>query len=170
MKKENGFLLGTISKKHGYKGELNIKVGISSFSFLKKLDHVFIEIDNNLIPYFFNYIKFKNNNIALIKFEDINSEQEAINLIGKEIYLPIDLLPEDESHTSSHLGFLVIDESHGTLGKVIGIQENKTQSLYIIQFHEKEILVPIVDQIIKTIDKEKREIHIQTPSGLLDLF
>ena len=91
-------------------------------------------------------------------------------MIGKEIYLPIDLLPEDESHTSSHLGFLVIDESHGTVGKVIGIQENKTQSLYIIQFHEKEILVLIVDQIIKTIDKEKREIHIQTPSGLLDLF
>ena len=83
-------------------------------------------------------------------------------MIGKEIYLPIDLLPDDESHTSSHLDFLVIDESHGTVGKVIGVQENKAQSLYIIQFQEKEILVPIVDQIIKTIDKEKRNTYSNT--------
>lgn len=170
MKIENCFLLGKISRKHGYKGELNIKLDISSFSFLRKLDHAFVKIDNTLIPYFISSLRFKNNNVALVKFEDVNSENEASLMIGKKVYLPIEKLPEKERNRISYLHFTVVDNTYGKIGKIIDIQNNQTQSLFVIAYQEKEVLVPIVDQFITNIDLEKREIYIKTPPGLIDLF
>ena len=97
MKKEDCFFLGKISRKHGYKGELNIKLDVSSSPIFKELSYLFIDMNGSLVPFFISTFRFKNNCIALVKFEDINSDEDASTLINKETYLPLDFLPEDES-------------------------------------------------------------------------
>ena len=40
----------------------------------------------------------------------------------------------------------------------------------VIDFNGTELLIPFVDNYIQSIDNEKKEIHLQTPNGLIDLF
>ena len=86
MKKEECFFLGIISKKHGYKGYVNIKLDVNNSKKYKELDYLLIDLNGNLVPFFINSLRFKNNNIALVKFEDVKDEDSANSLIGK--YLP----------------------------------------------------------------------------------
>ena len=169
MKKEECFFLGIISKKHGYKGDVNIKLEVNASEKYKELDYLFIDLNGNLVPFFISSLRFKNNNIALVKFEDINDEDSANSLIGKSTYLPLDLLEEDERPLHALIHFQVIDRNHGELGQVIAIQENNLQDLMVIDFKGTELLIPFVENYIESIDNKKKEIHLQTPNGLIDL-
>ena len=169
MKKEECFFLGIISKKHGYKGDVNIKFDVNTSKKYKELDYLFIDLNGNLVPFFINSLRFKNNNIALVKFEDVKDEDSANSLIGKSTYLPLDLLEDDERPIQALIHFQVIDKNHGELGKVIAIQENKLQDLMVIDFKGTELLIPFVENYIESIDNKKKEIHLHTPDGLIHL-
>ena len=170
MKKEECFFLGIISKKHGYKGDVNVKLDVNIYEKYKELDYIFIDLNGNLVPFFISSLRFKNNNIALVKFEDINNEDSANSLIGKSIYLPLDLLEEDERPLKALLHFQVIDINHAELGQLIAIQENNLQDLMVIDFKGKELLIPFVENYIESIDHKKKEIYLKTPDGLIDLY
>ena len=170
MKKEECFFLGIISKKHGYKGDINIKLDVNSSEKYKELDYLFIDLNGNLVPFFISSLRFKNNNFALVKFEDINDEDSANSLIGKSTYLPLDLLEKDKRPLQALIHFQVIDKNHGELGKVIAIQENNLQDLMVIDFKGTELLIPFVENYIESIDNKKKEIHLHTPEGLIDLY
>jgi len=170
MKKEECFFLGIISKKHGYKGDVNIKLDVNSSKKFKELDYLFIDLNGKLVPFFISSLSFKNNNIALVKFENINDEDSANSLIGKSTYLKLDLLREDERPLQALIHFQVIDKKYGELGQVIAIQENNFQDLIVIDFKGSELLIPYVENYIEFIDNIKKEIHMQTPDGLIDLY
>mgnify|MGYP001995073603 FL=1 len=170
MKKEDCFFLGIISKKHGYKGDINIKLDVNSSEKYKELDYLFIDLNGNLVPFFISSLRFKNNNFALVKFEDINDEDSANSLIGKSTYLPLNLLEKDERPLQALNHFQVIDKNHGELGQVIAIQENNLQDLMVIDFKGTELLIPFVENYIESIDNKKKEIHLHTPDGLIDLY
>jgi 16S rRNA processing protein RimM len=170
MKKEECFFLGIISKKHGYKGDVNVKLDVNIYEKYKELDYIFIDLNGNLVPFFISSLRFKNNNIALVKFEDVNNEDSANSLIGKSIYLPLDLLEEDERPLKVLLHFQVIDINHAELGQLIAIQENNLQDLMVIDFKGKELLIPFVENYIESIDHKKKEIYLKTPDGLIDLY
>ena len=169
MKKEDCFFLGKISKKHGFKGELNIKLDFSSQSF-KELNHLFIEIDENLVPFFISSFRFKNNNFGLLKLDDVNNDQDCIALIGKDVYIPLEFLPKDENHELYLINYLVIDSTLGALGKINKIQENNGQSLLVVEYQNKELLIPLVQAYIQKIDKKTQELYVDIPNGLIDLF
>ena len=91
-------------------------------------------------------------------------------MIGKEIYLPLTYSPEQEDLDIQYVNFLAIDHTHGLLGKIIDVQKNSAQSLFVINYQQKEILIPIVDNYIQSVDVQKKEIVLRTPDGLLTLF
>ena len=73
------------------------------------------------------------------------------------------------AYVKSKTIFKVIDKNHGELGQVIAIQENNLQDLLVIDFKGTELLIPFVENYIESIDNKKKEIHLQTPYGLIDL-
>ena len=170
MKKEECFFLGIISKKHGYKGDVNIKLDVNSSEKYKELDYLFIELKGNLVPFFISSLGFKNNNIALVKFEDVNDEDSTNSLIGKSTYLPLNLLEEDERPLQALIYFQIIDKNHGKLGQLIAVQENNLQDLMVIDFKGTDLLIPFVENYIESIDHKKKEIHLHIPDGLIDLY
>ena len=163
------FLSGIISKKHGYKGNVNIKLDVNSSKKYKELDYIFIELNGDLVPFISSYA-LKNNNIALVKFEDVNDEDSKAPLIGKSTYLPLDLLELDEKPLQALIHFQVIDKNHGKLGQLIAVQENNLQDLMVIDFKGTDLLIPFVENYIESIDHKKKEIHLHTPDGLIDLY
>jgi 16S rRNA processing protein RimM len=171
MNKSDAFYLGYISRKHGYKGALNIKLDVSSFKELKELDFLFIDLNKSLVPFFIEELSFKNNNFIIVKFEDINDEFDVNQLIGKGCYISSEKAPKNnELLIRSYIGYSIIDSRRGNIGVIEDITSNTAQNIFQINFEGKQILIPIVEEFIKKIDKEKNTIYLNVPIGLIDIY
>ena len=166
------FYVGRIVKTHGIKGEVTLRIDNDDFDDIEELNYFLLDLNDKLIPFFIENIGYHSNK-SFILFQDINTLEAASQLVGKAAYLPLDLLPEREgSDFYSHevIDFVVIDDEKGELGKVKEIIEYPTQSLIQIIKDDKEILIPIHEDIVKNVDREGKKIYIKAPSGLIDMY
>lgn len=108
----------------------------------------------------------------MVKFEDVSAE-EAVKLVNKDIYLPLESLPElDEDGFYYHeiIGYKVIDSRKGEIGQIKNVNDSGVQDLFEVDFNGREILIPIVDDWILEVNKDQKFIRLQTPEGLIELY
>lgn len=172
MLKEDCYYLGKITKKHGFKGNLIMHLETDEPELYQNMESVFIETNGMLVPFFFETIGPHSKNKLLVKFEDLTAE-EAEKLINRPVYLPLDTLPElDEDGFYYHdiIGYKVLDTHKGEIGLIKNVNDSGVQALFEINFNGKEILIPVVDDWIREVNKDERFIKIETPEGLIDLY
>lgn len=171
MTKEECYQLGRITKPFGIKGQVVIFLDVDCPDDYADLDSAFVEIKGNLIPYFF-HIDNLNGNKAVATFEDI-SKDEALSLVGHELYLPLDLLPEltgNQFYFHEVIGFHVVDAEKGDIGTIETIIDYPAQPLFQVFNNGVEILIPMIDPVIEKVDREMKTIYINAPTGLIDLY
>jgi len=173
MKKEDCFYLGIIARKHSYKGEVVIVIDSDEPELYANIDAVFVEINNKLIPFFIENILLQKGNQLRIKFEDIDNEEEANDIIKRDTYLPLTLLPKlegDKFYFHEVIGFKIKDINYGIIGEIISINDNTAQALFVIKADDnKKVLVPLIDEFIKNIDRGNKTITVETPEGLIQM-
>ena len=122
MNKADCFHLGYVAKLHGFKGEVSLFLDVSNPEDYADLEMVFIEINNQLTPFFIDSFKLKNKGFAAVKFEGVDTENDARFLQRKSLYLPAEILPE-LSGTSFYdheiVGFTVVDTNFGEVGVAV---------------------------------------------------
>tara|TARA_X000000368_G_C22975670_1_gene687536 strand:+ start:111 stop:638 length:528 start_codon:yes stop_codon:yes gene_type:complete len=173
MELKDCFYLGKITKKYSFKGELIISLDTDEPEIYKNLKSVFININGRLIPYFIEKSKSQKKSTLRVKFEDINSEEEALSIINKEVYLPLENLPElkgKKFYYHEIIGYNVVDTNHGNIGLIIKVEDKTSQSIFVIKNNGKEILIPVNDNIIQMINRKNKTIHITAPNGLIELY
>ena len=173
MKKEDFFYLGKIVKKYSFKGEVLLKLDTDQPELYEQLDALFLDLNNSLIPYFIEKAQLHKSDVLRIKFEDVSTEGAAEELLKKEVYLPIDLLPKLEGNRFYYhevIGFEVIDENFGSVGLISNINDTTAQALFEIDREGTELLIPLNDDIIRSVDRNKKTVTVHTPPGLIDLY
>jgi len=139
----------------------------------ENIDAVFVNLRNNLIPFFVEDSKLHKSDLLRLKFEDVNSESEAEHLLKSELYLPLELLPKLEGNKfyfHEIIGYKVIDSNFGEVGKIVSINESTAQSLFVIDKNGIEILLPMNDDFIQKVDRDQNVINVTMPEGLIDLY
>ncbi|EGV42110.1 16S rRNA processing protein RimM [Bizionia argentinensis JUB59] len=173
MKKEDCFYLGKIVSKYSFKGELLIKLDTDEPDLYENLDSMFVDLRNNLVPFFIESSQLHKSDLLRVRFEDVDTEADADALIKSDIYLPLDLLPKlegDKFYYHEIIGFKVSDVNFGHVGTVSSINDSTAQVLFEIDRDGTEILIPLNDAFIVKVDKDKKEIILDTPEGLIDLY
>ena len=173
MNKADCFYLGKIAKLHGYKGEVSLFLDVTNPQDYATLDAIFIDINTQLTPFFIESIKLKNNGFAAVRLEGVNDEVTAKRILRKDVYLPAKVLPELEGinyYDHEIEGYKVIDNKHGDIGLLESVIDFKVNPLLQILKGEKEILVPLIDGVVTKVDRNKKELHINTPDGLVELY
>ena len=173
MQKEDCFYLGKIVKKYSFKGEVLAKLDTDEPDIYENLDAVFLELRNNLIPFFVEHSQLHKSSLLRIKFEDVDTEADADAIMKSDLYLPLDLLPKlegDKFYFHEIIGFVVEDVNYGAVGIITGINDTTSQSLFEIDRNGVEILIPMNDDFIVKVDKENKIILVETPEGLIDLY
>jgi len=166
------FRLGYIVKKHGLKGEVSILLDVDFPEDYDKLESVFVDINKQLVPFFIERIQL-NGNKGILKFEDLDSLSEVDNLIGNDLYLPLEALPElDPGQFYYHdvIGYMVRDENEGEIGMISQVYEFPNQDLFGVDFEGKEVLIPINDETVHAADHEAKVVLVTLPDGLIDVY
>jgi 16S rRNA processing protein RimM len=173
MLKKDCYLLGNIAKTRGFKGELVLFLDVTNPFEYERLESVFVEMNGMLTPFFIEQIKIQNNNRAHVFFEQVNSEEEAQKLTGKSLFLPLSTLPKlegNEFYDHEIPGFEVIDEAHGAIGLVVQVIDLTNNPLLQIDNKGIEILVPMRNGTALKVDRNNKQLHIQAPPGLIELY
>jgi len=50
------------------------------------------------------------------------------------------------------------------------VNDSTAQALFEIDRNGKEILIPINDKFISQVDREMKQIHLDVPDGLIELY
>ena len=173
MRKEDCFYLGKIVTKYSFKGEVVIKLDTDEPELYKNMESVYVEFGSNLVPFFIEKSSLHKGNQLRVQFEDVYSEEEAESILKSGIYLPLDLLPKlsgDKFYFHEVIGFTVVDVNFGAVGEIVHINDKAAQPLFEIDREGKEIFIPMIDDFIKKIDRENKQIHVETPEGLIELY
>ena len=173
MDKDSCFQLGYIAKVHGLHGELVIQLDVDDPEQYEALAHVFVAQNSRLVPYFLEHFVLQPNQRVLAKFEGFDHVDEAAQLVGSDLYLPLKDLPElgdGQYYFHELIGYEVHDEVQGELGTVRHIYDLQTQELIGLEYSGKEVLIPIKDGIILKVDKAEKKVFCRLPEGLLDIY
>ena len=164
--------IGKLVATFGYKGEIVLYHHLGKKTSLKGLETIFVEMQKNeMIPYFIEETRIKNDEELFLKLDGINTKESAQKLIQKQLWLT-----EEDFHKYSGksapialLGFHIVQE--GTdLGEILEVIEQPHQVLCRIDLNGKEALIPMHSETLLRIDKKKKEVYVNLPEGLLDVF
>lgn len=137
-----------------------------------KLDKVLVDFNGSLHPFFLESITIRDKGFAHIKIEGINNRDAAVEIAGKELYLPLSelpQLPDDKYYLHDLVGMEVHDSTHGTIGKVEKVLDYSQNPLIQIFREYNEVLIPLNDQFLDRVDKKTRIIHVHIPIELLEI-
>lgn len=165
--------IGYTKKPHGLKGELKVLIDDLYLDDFLDAETIFLELKGKKLPFFIESVR--EGNEILVKLEDIDSKEAADNIASKEIFLrESDIVPLDERELEEddfvqYLGYQVQDSELGLIGAIEEIIEYPQQMMAVVNYQDREVLIPMNEAFIKKIQKKEKIIHMELPEGLLDL-
>lgn len=168
IRDEEVYKIGRVGKSHGVKGEVQVQVEDDVFDRVDS-EYLILKVDGILVPFFMEEYRFKSDEIALVKFCDIDSAEQARQLTGCEVYFLRDVAEADE-HDLTYaelVGYTLIDcNSDSIVGRIASVDDMTDNILFEL---EDGMLIPASEELIEDIDTEHHEVRIVVPEGLLDL-
>ena len=168
IKEEEVYKIGKLGKTHGVKGEISFLFDDDVFDRVEA-DYLVLCVDGILVPFFIEEYRFKSDSTAIVKFEDIDTQERARELTGCDVYFPRDLTDDDDGELSLSflVGFDLVEAGSGkSIGRIASIDDSTINLLFEL---EDGTLIPASDDLITAIDQQARTITMHLPEGLLEL-
>ena len=174
MTKDDCYQLGYVVKVHGTKGAVVIFLDVDTPLEYYEMESVFIERDNQLVPFFIEKFEQTNQPDKLIThFEEINTIENANSLKGSKLFLPLSQLPvlnEDQFYYHEVINFDIIDRKLGKIGIIDKIVEMPSNDMILFFINDREIMIPLQEPLYEKIDKKNGNVYVNLPEGYLDIF
>ena len=103
------------------------------------------------------------------KFQGIDSHAQAENIIGKTIYIFSEKDDNINFIGENLIGFSVETESGKKAGILKDVMWLPANDVYIILKDGKELLVPVLDEFIVSLNLDDKKLIIADVDGLLDI-
>lgn len=163
--------LGTVTRSHGLKGAFKINITVEGDPQLKENEPIFIRLQGGSVPFFVQEVFMRSANSVVVKVEDVDSIEATDRFIGKAVELPTEQFSEPEQDDpNSLIGFAVHDINHGAIGIISGVMPLPQHPVLEVEKDGKEILIPYVEDVIIEIELQKKQVNVETPDGLIDLY
>tara|TARA_Y100001968_G_scaffold329302_1_gene378342 strand:- start:2994 stop:3503 length:510 start_codon:yes stop_codon:yes gene_type:complete len=163
MPNKDSHFFGTIFKLHGYKGHLDIRCEKIPENF-HKINSILIQLEGQFIPFIIKEIKKKNEQVLLVKLKGIDTEEDAMALLKKDIFVKKKFLILNKDENLE--GLNVFDKNYGFLGEVEFIDRRTAQKLIVVKTKDKSILIPFHPKFVISIGKDVR---VCVPKDLLEI-
>ncbi len=170
IRKEDVYRIGQLTKPHGIKGEVAFSFTDDIFDRTGECDYLVCLMDGIMVPFFMEEYRFKSDTVALVKFEGVDTAEQARRFTNIEVYYPTRYAEEsDELSWSYFVGFRIEDGHLGLLGEVEEIDETTINTLFVIRRpNGEELLIPAQEAFITDMDHKQRIIRMDLPEGMVE--
>ena len=166
IREDDVYKIGRIGKPHGIGGEVTLRFSDDVFDRVDA-EYLVLMVDGILVPFFIEEYRFRSEEVALVKFEDIDTMDRAAELTGCDVFFPRHLadIDNDVLTWSQIVGYDIVDVASGkVLGRIESVDESTINVLLELA---DGTLIPAVDEFIDDIDHEARKLFMSLPDGLL---
>lgn len=150
--------IAKILKSNGTDGGILIGMRDIDVEDINLKEPVFIEFDGLPVPFFIQDITPRGTSKAIIHLNDVLSLQDAEEIVGRAVYVDFD---QDEEGEEDFLGWTVYDRDV-RVGVVDGFEDIPGNPCLAIG----DILIPLHEDFVISIDDAERIITLDLPSGL----
>ena len=167
IKEDEVYKIGRIGKPHGISGEVTLRFSDDVFDRVDA-DYLVLMVDGILVPFFIEEYRFRSDEVALVKFEDIDTKDRASELTGCDVFFPRHLADagDDVLTWSQIVGYDIVDVlSDKTIGRIAAVDETTINTLLELS---DGTLIPAADEFIEDIDHEERKLMMRLPEGLVN--
>ena len=163
--------IGHFSRLHGYNGKLVISFVNETPSILTKKTTIWINISGLITPFKIQEIQPLNKNKLILTLLNVNKDK-AEELKNKSVFInPKDIDFGKEKFDKNNItGYDLFSQEEENLGKVSAVIKIKNNNLIQLYINKIEILLPYNDKNILVLDHSKKQIKLDIPDGLIELY
>ena len=172
MEHDGYYQLGTITRTHGVKGNVVIRLDVDQPAAYRKLKAAFLFHENRPVE-----IKVTSASVSgeflNVHLEGVDDMDAAEKLINTEVFLPLHELPKlkgNKLYFHEAVGMQVSDEKNGLIGTIQKVYDLPEQPVASVDFNGKELLFPLIPEFIVSIDREKQVLYVNLPDGLTEIY
>lgn len=159
--------IGIFGKTHGIKGEINLELNVD-FD-LENTPYIIVDIDGIFVPFFINDYRYKSDTVALVQFENIDTEERVRPFFGKKAYVKKEVLDdgeEDELSINYYVGFTMLTPQRTVIGQIVEIDDSTANVLFVL---DNDALIPVGAVEVLDLDPDRHTMIVEVPEGLLDI-
>ncbi len=156
--------IGQIVNTHGIRGEIKLNPWTDDINDILELDELYLKNGDIL------HIKQSriHKNCVIISFSEIPDMNTAEKFKGTVLFTEKTELPEGRYYIADLLGMQVF-ENDVLLGKIQDVFATGANDVYDIKTPEgKSILIPVIENVILSVDVNSKRMEVSLPAGLLD--
>jgi len=165
------FAIGKIVKTHGIRGEVQA-YSYSNIRYFFDYKDIYVQDKyGDKMPHRLVTARVKKGRSVILALEGVVDLTQAGSLVNTEIFLDrskLSLLAEGEYYWHEIEGLSVVSAKGEKLGILSDVLSTGAHDVYVVKGERGEILVPAVEQIVKTIDPEKGLMVVDLPLGLIE--
>lgn len=162
--------IGKLGKPHGVRGELLFAFTDDVFD-RGECDYLVCMMEGILVPFYVESCRVRSASTALVKFEGIDTAEQARRMTNVEVYYPLALAGEEVKEDYSwhyFTGFRVEDVRSGCLGEIREVDDSTLNVLLVIDHDGEELLIPAQEEWVVKVDARRRVLYMQLPDGLVE--
>ena len=163
--------VGKIINTHGLRGDVKIITWTDYPEDFEEIEKVYIKRKTGDEVLNITNVKYQKNNI-IVKFKEIADINEAEKYKNLVVYADREDLPELEEgahYIADLIGLTVVDEEGEVIGELVDVFNTGANDIYDVKRSgKKNLLLPVIDEVVKDIDLESKKITVHVMEGLDD--
>lgn len=166
--------IGRVRKAHGLKGELKVEISAEYLEDFVQATVLYLGDDRQQIPYFVE--NFRSLPQPIVKLEEVDTREQAEQLSQPYIYIPTaELVHEPASYDIEPFEYAylkhisVVNPAGEILGVIDRLEQFPQQEMGVLLRDGREILIPLNDTFLLSVDLDKAQAVMEFPEGLLEL-
>ncbi len=162
--------IGKIIGTHGLRGDLKIRLHSGEPDILLATEQIFLHLPSGERLTAKPVRKTVHKGQVLLRLQDFESINLVEHMIGGQVLLPEDQLPElgdDEFYWTQLKGLQVVDQERGLIGTLQDMFTTAAHDTYVVKGEYGEVLIPAVTQFILEIDLQQQVVNVDLPEGLI---
>ena len=173
VKREDCIKIGEIGKTHNLQGALIVYTDNDLLE--QYMDEpVFILLEGAPVPFYIaeDGVTDRNHSSYIVKFDFVDTKEQADRLVGCDLLMDKYLLEEDEMplELADLIGYSVIDEPTGEQGEIVQVNNYSGNVVLSIRIFSKEILLPVSDEYVMDILHDEKLMHVNIPEEIKELY
>jgi 16S rRNA processing protein RimM len=161
--------IGRVVRPHGVRGKIKLDYFGEDVNRFPPSREVFIEVKAGNLRSYEILETTPQAPRLILHLKGIERREEAESLIGKEVFIKREVLPdlkEGEYYWMDLLGMSVETQEGRKIGRVKKIFSTGANDVYVVEGQRGEILLPATGEVIQSVDRERGVMKVFRKDGL----